>query len=165
MLRICASALVAAVLATPALADPVPADLPATFVKAQASVLGIAPMNDKIAVGSAHLLCREAVAAATVPAIPGSDSRRIARAAYDGLAERLAASESGADALLIEGLRDAGQAGASPEAIAQLANRAHKGLASRLFQVNPATAQDIAITCRTLAATTFETINTRLASR
>ena len=146
-------------------ADPIPADLPTAFVKAQASVLGLAPVNDKIAVGSAHLLCREAIAAATIPAIPGSDSRRAARAAYDGLAELLAASESGADALLIEGLREAGQADASPAVIAQLADRAHKGLASRQFQVNPATAQDIAITCRALAATSFETINTRLAAR
>ncbi|PWR18645.1 hypothetical protein DKG74_18660 [Zavarzinia aquatilis] len=161
----CASALIAVVLAAPALADSVPAGLPAAFVKAQASVLGLDPVNDKIALGSAHLLCREAVAAATVPAIPGSESRRAARAAYDGLAERLAASERGADALLVEGLRDAGQADASAETVAALADRAHKGLASRLFQVNPATAQDIAITCRTLAASSFETINTRLAAR
>lgn len=165
MLRLIASALIAAVTAAPALAADVSSASPAAFVKAQAGALGVSPVNDKIALGGAHLLCREAALAATTPDIPGSPSRRVAQAAYAGVAQRLAATEAGADALLIEGLREAGMADASPETIAALADRARKGLASRQFQVNPATAQDMAVTCKSLAAAAFDGINTRLAAR
>ncbi|MFZ2871134.1 hypothetical protein [Zavarzinia sp.] len=161
MLRVFAFAAAVCVLAVPALA----AEAPAGFVKTQAGLLGIAPLNDKIALGGAHLLCREAAVVAVTPDIPGSASRQVAREAYRGIAQRLSATEAGADALLIEGLRDAGMADASPETVTALAERTRQGLASRLFQVNPATAQEIAVTCRALAASAFDDINSRVAAR
>lgn len=161
MLRRFALVLAIAATATPALAQ----DLSTGFVRAQADLLGLPALNDKIALGGAHLLCREAAIAATTPAIPGSPSRRAAQAAYAGVSDRLAASAGPADRLLIEGLRDAGMADASQATVDRLADQARRLLASRRFQVNPGTAGDMAVTCKHLAAGEFNTLSPRLAAR
>jgi hypothetical protein len=130
-----------------------------------ADLLGLDVVNDKIAVGAAHLMCREATVAATEPDMPWSLSRQVAQVQYEGLAPRLDATAGRADALLIEGLREAGVADASPQTVAAMAVRVRRGLESRVFQVNPATAGDMALACKSLAATVFDTIPSTVAAR
>lgn len=135
------------------------------LIQAQSAALGLDTGNDKLALGTAHLICREAVIAATTPAMPWSDSRRAARVAYAGLDESLSANAARADALLIEGLRESGRTEASAETITRLGDRIRKGLASRLFQVNPGTAAEMAVSCRTLAAANFDSLPAQVAAR
>lgn len=138
---------------------------PANLFKAQAALFGLSTVNDKVEIGAAHLLCREAAVAATTPAMPWSPSRRSAAVAYEDLTEALNATAAKADSLLIEGLRESGDSEASAETVAALAERVRKGLTSRLFQVNPATASEMAVACRALAADDFGLPESRLAAR
>ncbi|PWR23497.1 hypothetical protein [Zavarzinia compransoris] len=164
MLRSLTAAAVAALslcAAGPAFAGESAADL----FRAQSALFGLDSVNDKIVLGGAHLLCREAALAATTPEMPWSPSRRTARFAYGDLGARLTDSAARADSLLLEGLRDAGVIDATPATIAMLADRVHKTLVSRLFQVNPATANDLAISCKTLAAGDFNALPSLVAAR
>ncbi|MCF4167719.1 hypothetical protein L2U69_18885 [Zavarzinia compransoris] len=138
---------------------------PASLFKSQAALFGLAAVNDKIETGAAHLLCREAAVAATTPAMPWSPSRRSAAVAYEDLAPALTATAARADRLLIEGLREGGMADASAETVAALSERVRKGLSSRLFQVNPASASEMAVACRALAADDFGLPESRMAAR
>ncbi|RJF87265.1 hypothetical protein D3874_09665 [Oleomonas cavernae] len=130
-----------------------------------AELLGLDVTNDKVAVGAAHLMCREATIAATEPDMPWSLSRQVAQVQYEGLAQHLEATAARADALLIEGLREAGMADASAQTVAAMAVRVRRGLESRVFQVNPATAGDMALACKSLAATAFDSIPSTIAAR
>ena len=136
-----------------------------TLFRAQSALFGLDTINDKIALGGAHLLCREAALAATTPNMPWSPSRQTARVAYADLGDQLTESASRADALLLEGLRDAGVIDATPATIAILADRVHKTLVSRVLQVNPANATDLAVSCKLLASGDFTAMPSMMASR
>ncbi len=169
MLRCSLSAMTAAavlLVAGSAMAGEAPAGITAQdFFKAQGALLGVGAVNDKIALGGAHLLCREAAAAAESPVTPGSASRTTARIAFKNVTPALDATKAQADALLIQGLKEAGIADASAETVALLATQARVRLASERLQVNPATAKDLAVTCRALAAGEFSDLSTAVASR